>query len=296
MSSIAQTILRSWPFIRESLQFVIEIGLLTAIIYMTLLFLKGTRAEPILVGIAITILGGWLLSQLIGLEVIEWGLAKLPALMVFALLIIFQPEIRRAFAEIGINPHRLIRGSQKVNETIDVLVEASYQLAGKHIGALIAIERDIGMRTYTDAGVPVHAPITPELLTTIFTPNTPLHDGACIVKNGILVAAACYFPLTQTPLSRTLGTRHRAAIGITEETDAVVIVVSEQQSAVSLAHKGRLVQNIESERLRRHLTNYLLKRRAGEFSPTSSLSVRNWFNQFKEMVVSDDPVEGNLSK
>ena len=262
MDSIIPFVTNSWSTILEWIQFTIQIGLLTGIVYMILLFMKGTRAEPILVGMVITLLTGWFLSQFFGLEVIEWILAKLPALMVFAILIIFQPELRRAFAEIGANPHRLIGTTKNENDTIDALVEASYSLAAKHIGALIAIERDIGLRPYTDAGVKINAPVSAELLITIFYPNTPLHDGAVIIKDGFIASAACFFPLTQTQLSRTLGTRHRAGIGITEESDAVVIIVSEEDGNVSLATHGRLVKNIDNERLRRHLTNYLLKQKS----------------------------------
>ena len=259
--------------IQEFLQYTIQIAVLATIIYMTLLFIKGTRAEPILIGILMTTLAGWFFSHLLGLEVIQWIFTKLPALMVFAMLIIFQPEIRRAFAEIGINPHRLIKSNPKVSQTIDAVVEASYNLAEKHIGALIAVERDIGMRSYVESGVQINAPISPELLATIFYPNTPLHDGAVIIRDGVVISAACFFPLTQTPLSRTLGTRHRAGIGITEETDSVVIIVSEEEGKVSIANKGRLVKNIERDRLRRHLRNFLLKEKPKTVStsqPTTS--------------------------
>jgi diadenylate cyclase len=258
--SAIEYINRFWTPLRELLQFLIQVGLLTVIIYTVLLFLKGTRAEPILIGIVITILGGWILSQAFGLEVIEWIIAKLPALMVFALLIIFQPEIRSVFAEIGVNPHRLISTAKTKEETINALIHSAYSLAEKKIGALITIERDIGMRPYTEAGVKINAPVSSELLSTIFFPNTPLHDGAVVIKNGIILSAACFFPLTQSELGKSQGTRHRAGVGITEETDAVSIIVSEEEGFVSLAHKGRLVRNINAERLRRHLLNYLVKK------------------------------------
>ena len=271
MGSNLDLIAISWSTILEWFKFAIQIGLLTIIIYMALLFMKGTRAEPILVGMVITLVSGWFLSQFFGLEVIEWILAKLPALMVFAILIIFQPELRRAFAEIGTNPHRLIGTSKNETDTIDALVEASFSLAAKHIGSLIAIERDIGLRPYSEAGVKISAPISAELLITIFYPNTPLHDGAVIVKDGIVISAACFFPLTQTQLSRTLGTRHRAGIGITEESDAVVIIVSEEDGNVSIATRGRLVRDISKERLRRHLTNYLLKRKSSKGTQSTTI-------------------------
>jgi diadenylate cyclase len=248
-----------WSALLPLLQMIVEVGLLASIIYLALVFLKGTRAAPILLGIVITTLVGWLLSQLLGLQVIEWLLARVPALIALAVLIIFQPELRRAFAEIGSNPHRLLREHHDVSKTIDHLINAAFYLAERNIGALIAIERDIGMRAITDSGVRVDAPVSAELLITIFYPNTPLHDGAVVLRGGVIVAASCFFPLTQAPLSRNLGTRHRAGVGITEETDAVVIIVSEERGTVSLATRGILVQDISKDRIRRHLTNYLVK-------------------------------------
>ena len=271
--------------IQNLLQYLIQVGMLAAIIYTTLLFIKGTRAEPILIGIVMTILGGWFFAHLLGLEVIQWILTKLPALMVFAMLIIFQPEIRRAFAEIGINPHRFIKSNKRVSKTIDSLIETSYNLGGKHIGALIAVERDIGMRSYTESGVQINAPISVELLMTIFHPNTPLHDGAVVIKNGIILSASCFFPLTQTQLSRTLGTRHRAGIGITEETDSIVIIVSEEDGNVSVAKKGRLVKNIDKERLRRHLINFLLKEKPKTVIQQTSITPKEKMVFLKNLLI-----------
>ena len=134
-------------------------------------------------------------------------------------------------------------------------------MSKKGIGALIVVERDIGMRQIVEGGTRIDARLTPELLSTLFYPNSPLHDGAVIIRNANIVAAGCFLPLTHSQLSHDLGTRHRASVGITEETDAVVIVVSEETQSVGLAHMGRLVQNVEADRLRRHLTNYLVKGR-----------------------------------
>ena len=286
MNTIFQVIAESWTIIHEILRFAIQIGLLTIIIYMALVFLKGTRAEPILVGIVITIVSGWFLSQFLGLEVIEWMLRKLPALMVFAIMIIFQPELRRAFAEIGINPQRFISAESKASETIDAIIEASFKLAEKHIGALIAIELDIGLRSYSEAGVKINAPISSELLVTIFYPNTPLHDGAVIIHNGVVISAACFFPLTQATLSRTLGTRHRAGMGITEESDAVAIIVSEEDGSVNLANKGKLVKNTDKERLRRHLTNYLIKNKATPSSLKTTGNKIQSFDRIKQIILN----------
>jgi diadenylate cyclase len=241
-------------------RFVIQVGLLAFVIYAALQYLQGTRAARILVGILITTVAGWFLSQILGLEVVEWLLGKVPALLAFAVLIIFQPELRRLFADIGVNPHRLTTSDEIQTESIEKIIDATYFMAERKIGALMAVERDIGMRAYAESGVAINAPVSSELLITVFYPNTPLHDGAVIIKDGVIVAASVFFQLTQAHLSRTLGTRHRAGIGITEETDAVVIIVSEETGTVSLAHKGRLVREVDADRMRRHLKNYLIKK------------------------------------
>ncbi len=272
MSSFFDILLGTWEFIQYMLRFVAEVGLLSFIIYLALVFLRGTRAAPILLGLVIIVLVGFIVSKVMGLEVIEWLLAKLPALIALAVLIIFQPELRRALAEVGSNPHRFLRGEHNIVQAIDALINASYYLAERNIGALIAIERDIGMRAVIDAGVRIDAPISAELLMTIFYPNTPLHDGAVVIREGMIVSASCFFPLTQAPLSRQLGTRHRAGVGITEETDAVVIIVSEERGSVSLATRGILVQDVGKARMRRHLTNYLIKGKSTVRGPRSSSS------------------------
>lgn len=242
-----------------AVQFVVQVGLLSWIIYLALQYLQGTRAARILAGLVLTTLIGWFLSQNLGLEVIEWLLSQVPTLMAFAIIIIFQPELRRMFADIGVNPQRFLGTSTDSAETVNALVDASFSLAERKTGALIAVERNIGMRAFIETGVSIHAPVSAELLMTIFFKDTPLHDGAVIIRHGIIEAASCFFPLSQAPLSRELGTRHRAAVGVTEETDAVVIVASEETGRVSLAHRGRLVR-VDRERLRRHLTNYLIKK------------------------------------
>lgn len=257
-----------WEILIPVLKAIVEIGLLASVIYVALIFLKGTRAAPILLGIVIVTLAGWMLALLFGLEVIEWLLAHELALIPLAVLIIFQPELRRAFAEIGSNPHRFLKGEHNIVQTIDAIISASFYLAERNIGALIAIERDIGMRSLAEAGVSINAPVSSELLMTIFYPNTPLHDGAVIIRDGMIISASCFLPLTQAPLSRTLGTRHRAGVGVTEDTDAVVIIVSEERGTVSIATRGILVQDISKSRMRRHLTNYLVK--GGKVARTGS--------------------------
>jgi diadenylate cyclase len=251
-------------FAKEFLQSAIQIGLLSMLIYAALVHLRGTRALGVLAGLMIVMVLGWLLSVALGLEVIGWLLSKVPTLMAFALIIIFQPELRRAFAEIGANPQRLLNPEFEQGDTIDAIMDAAYHLGRRKIGALIAVEREIGMRSIANTGVPLDARLTAELLITIFDGKGPLHDGGVIVKDGMVSAAACVFPLTQQGrLDRNLGTRHRAGVGLSEETDAVVIIVSEERGTVSLACGGTLVEAAEPERLRRHLVNYLIKQKKG---------------------------------
>jgi diadenylate cyclase len=249
---------RAWEIARN----LIEIGLLAIPIYALLRFLRGTRAFAAILGIGIVIVLAFVLSQQLDLAVIEWLLTKVPSLIAITLIIIFQPELRRFFAEIGVNPQRVFASEDATGaETVEILIEAAMRLAATHTGALIAVERSIGMRSYIESGVPLNAKLSPDLLQTVFDTKTPLHDGALVIKNGIILAAGCVFPLSERRLERALGTRHRAAIGITEETDCVTLVVSEERGWVSLAHRGVLVENLEVDRLRRHLTRYLVKRK-----------------------------------
>ncbi len=246
------------------LRITVEIVILAFLIYYALLFVKGTRAATILAGIVIVIISMSFMSQFLGLEVIEWILMRIWTFLALSVLIIFQPEIRRALAQLGTSQQflRLHNGAKREKELISILLESTFFLADHRIGALYAIERNIGTRALGETGIAINAPVTQELLTTIFFPNTPLHDGGVIIRDNTLAAAGCIFPLTQSPdLSSSLGTRHRAGVGITEETDAVAIIVSEETGAVSLAYGGRLIRGIKRTRLERHLTNYLLKKR-----------------------------------
>lgn len=248
--------------IREYAKTIVEIGVLWFLIYQALRFVRGTRAAMVLAGMVLTFVVMTVLSRFLGLEVIDWLMNRLWTLLALSMLIIFQPEIRRAFAELGRQQSRLrIGGGARRNaDMVDTLVDATYYLANHRIGALVAIERSIGMRSYTETGTYINAPVSSKLLSTIFFPNTPLHDGGVVIRGTTLVAAGCIFPLTQnTDQGRSLGTRHRAGLGLSEETDAVVIIVSEESGTVSLAYRGHLIRGVARDRLRRHLTNWLVK-------------------------------------
>ncbi|MBN2452160.1 MAG: diadenylate cyclase CdaA [Lentisphaeria bacterium] len=251
-----------------------EVGLLAFLIYLALQFVRGTRAATMLAGATILVLALGFLSQFFGLEVIEWIVAKMWAVLAFSVLIVFQPEIRRALAEIG-RQRSFLRISNEFlreGELISTVVDATFFMADRRIGALIAIEQSIGLRSYAETGTAVNATVSSKLISAMFFPNSPLHDGGIIISKGQLVAAGCIFPLSQnTDMTRMVGTRHRAGLGLTEETDAVVIIVSEETGAVSLARRGRLTRGVDRGRLKRHLTNYLIKKKgAREVQPATA--------------------------
>ncbi len=233
-----------------------EIVLLAAAIYYCLLLFRGTRGAAVLTGFIILLLGVAGVTQVFQLDVINWILSRFLALLAIAVLVIFQPELRRALAQLG--SQYPFTSSRMRFELIDVLVETARSLSQKRCGGLMAVEREIGFRGVAETGMAVDAKATPELLTTVFFPNTPLHDGGVVLRGDRIVSAACVFPLTQRQgLSASVGMRHRAAIGLTEETDAVVVVVSEETGEISVAHRGRLVRGLDSDGLRSFLSTTL---------------------------------------
>jgi diadenylate cyclase len=243
-----------------------EVGMLTLVIYMVLLFVKGTRAAPILAGSAAIFLFSWGVSALFELEVIGWITTQVSAIVAFLAIIVFQPEIRRAFAELG-NTRGRHRDNAKIKEVIQIINDSAHYLAERKIGALIAIERSIGMRFLEESGTTLNSELSSELLSTIFYPNTPLHDGGVIISDHTINAAGCFFPLSQdSGIVKSLGTRHRAGVGVTEETDCVCIIVSEETGGISIAYRGRLARGVDEARLLRHLNNFLLNDSDRNFS------------------------------
>ena len=235
---------------------VFEIALLAAFFYYMFQLFRGTRGAAVLTGFVIVLLGIVGVTQIFQLDVINWILSRFFAFLAIAVLVIFQPELRRALAEVG--SRQFFSSSKQRGEMIDVLVETARSLSQKRCGGLMAVEREIGFRGVMETGVPIGAKATPELLTTIFFPNTPLHDGGVVLRGDEIIAAACVFPLTQRRgLSASTGMRHRAAMGLTEETDAVVVVVSEETGEISVAHRGHLVQGLDVDGLSAFLTTTL---------------------------------------
>ena len=238
----------------------LDIFIVAFIIYQLLVFIKGTRAVQMAVGLGL-IVAFFYLSRLVGFETVSWLLSNVLPYFVFVIIVIFQSEIRRALAHFGQAP--LIAGFSNINrnEFYDEIVLAVTTLASRQTGALIVIERDIGLKTYIESGITIDAALSYDLLVTVFNPSVPLHDGAVIVQNGRIAAAACFLPLTVKPrLSKELGTRHRAAIGVTEETDAVAIVVSEETGAISFAHHGEMERYIDPDTLRLRLRDAFERR------------------------------------
>ena len=235
---------------------VIDIVLVAVLIYEFLVLIKGTRAVPILVGVGGLAVAFYLAHRL-GLKTVNWLVGTLLPYAIFALIVVFQAEIRFALAKLG---RRLTfsRMSAAVAETYDDIVLAANLFAQNQTGALVVIEREIGLRTYIESGVPMDAQLSYDLLATIFRPSAPLHDGAVIIQKDRIAAAACFLPLSMNPvLSTQLGTRHRAGIGITEETDAIAVIVSEETGAISIAVAGNIERDLTVEQLRERLSELL---------------------------------------
>jgi diadenylate cyclase len=208
-------------------------------------------------GFLLLVLSLTVLSVLLQLEVLSWLLRSFVAFAAVSVLIIFQPELRRILAELGTHP--IFATSHEQRENIEVIIQTVERLSEVRIGALIAIEQSISLQEATEGGLLVDCEATPEMLETIFFPNNAIHDGGVIIKGDRITYAACIFPLTQRQdLAASLGTRHRAAIGLSEETDAVVVVVSEETGAISHAYKGQLARGVSAEQLRAFLTSVLV--------------------------------------
>jgi diadenylate cyclase len=246
-----------WDLFLKGWRSAFEILLLTVVVYYGYLYFRGTRGAKVLTGLAIIFLTLTLISTLLNLVVIGWIVRSLSAFLALASVVIFQPELRRALAEVG--GHPIFSLTSEKRETVHDLAEAVTQLANKQFGALIAVERDTSIRVYEETGVAMDAEFSVELMLTLFHPKAALHDGGVIVRNGRVAAAACIFPVSQREtLDRSLGLRHRAGLGITEESDAVAIVVSEETGGISICHRRRIERNFTPETFRQRIAEILL--------------------------------------
>ena len=264
---------------------ILDIVLVAILIYQFLVLVRGTRAAPMLVGVA-TLGLAFYFARLGDLRTLNWLLSTLLPFAVFALIVVFQSEIRHALANLG-SRISLMRSSSSVADVYDDIVLAANLFSQNQTGALIIIEREIGLRTYIESGVSLDARLSYDLLATIFRPSAPLHDGAVIVQRDRIAAAACFLPLSMNPvLSTQLGTRHRAAIGITEETDAVAVIISEETGMISMAVAGSIERELTVERLRERLSA-LLRR----YAPAPSLP-----SPVEESFIEEEPPSSRLSR
>ncbi|KMY52635.1 MULTISPECIES: diadenylate cyclase CdaA [Bacillaceae] len=241
----------------------LDILLVWFVVYKLLMVIRGTKAVQLVKGIFVIIVVRGL-SGLLGLDTLSWIMEQALTWGFLAVIIIFQPEVRRALEQLGrgsLFSRNVVQEDKEQRDLIDALMKSVSYMAKRRIGALISIEKETGMNDYIETGIPLHSSITSELLINIFIPNTPLHDGAVIIQKNKIAAAACYLPLSESPfISKELGTRHRAAMGISEVTDSITIVVSEETGAVSVTKNGDLFRDLSSEDFEKLLMHELLKK------------------------------------
>jgi len=246
----------------DTLKMIFEVFILTLIIYKLLYYLRGARGSSVLAGVIILLIGMGLLSSHFHLDVISWLMDKLLATFGVAMVIIFQPELRRAFAQLG--SFSFFQGRRR-REVISELVAAAGNMGKRKCGALIVVERRIGLQNLVDDAVKLDIKVNAMVLESIFFPNSPLHDGAIIIRNDRIVAARAILPLSRDEnLSRTMGTRHRAALGVTEENDCVVVIVSEETGDISVAYQGAIQRELSRQELTKRLHELLLRSNTGE--------------------------------
>jgi diadenylate cyclase len=240
----------------------VEILILAVFFYYLLKVFRGTRGSAILTGLVILFIGLIVVTELSNLTVLSWLLQKMMGYLTIALIVIFHPEIRRVLARLGQQGNFVASKARRA--LAEPVTDAVLLLASRKIGALIAIEREVETKAIQDTGTLMNSEVSAELLASLFYPGTPLHDGGVIISDDKIAAAGCVFPLTQkADISRTLGTRHRAAIGMTEESDTIVIVVSEETGVISIAYNGRLKRGFDGPHLRRILSTFLGREGSG---------------------------------
>ncbi len=235
----------------------LDVLIVAFIIYELLLFIRGTHAVQMALGALVLVLAYWL-SSLLDLETVNWMLRTLLPYVVFGIIVVFQAEIRKVLAQLGKTPLLGAFQAQKTDGVIDEVVLAMTTLSAGKTGAIVVVEREMGLRSYIETGIALDAIVTYDLLISIFNHGTPLHDGAVVIQGNRAAAAACFLPLTVNPeLSRTLGSRHRAAIGVTEDTDALAVVVSEETGTISLVAGGQIQRGLDGRSLKQALLDAL---------------------------------------
>ncbi|MCV9884244.1 MULTISPECIES: diadenylate cyclase CdaA [Bacillaceae] len=250
----------------------IDILLVWYVIYKLIMVVRGTKAVQLLKGITVIIVVR-MLSQYLGLSTLQWLMDQALTWGFLAIIIIFQPELRRALEQLGrgrLFSRSGLPGEEDPEVTVEAIVKATDYMAKRRIGALMSIEKETGMSDYIETGISLNSRISSELLINLFIPNTPLHDGAVIIQKNQVAAAACYLPLSESPfISKELGTRHRAALGISEVTDSLTIIVSEETGNVSVARNGELHRNLSQDELRDILQKEL-------YTQTKAVSSNRW--------------------
>lgn len=241
---------------------IVDIVLVAIVIYYLILLVRGTRAVQVLKGVMV-IVAAWLLSIFLSLDTLQWLMSQAFSLGLLAILIIFQPELRRALEHLGSGRFFMTRsysGEDRVEmQSIEAMVRASLYMAKRRIGALMVVSRATNLNEFVDTGTKINAEISSELLINIFIPNTPLHDGAVIMNHNTILAAGCYLPLSENPdISKELGTRHRAGIGLSEVSDAIILIVSEETGQISIAMGGQIFRDLNEEALMQLLKNTLM--------------------------------------
>lgn len=243
-------------------QDVLDIFLVTFIIYEIILFIRGTRAVQMVAGLAILVVL-YFVAREVGLQTLHWLLGTFLSSFFLLVVIVFQDDIRRALMRVGRTP--FLRVSTATLQVLEEVVRSAVSLSNKGIGGLIALEREAGLKDYLESGVPIDARVSREILLSIFYPTSPIHDGAVIIRNDRISHAGCFLPLSTNPfLSKKLGTRHRAAIGLTEHTDAVVVVVSEETGTISVAIEGKITRDLDAATLRNMLQNIWKEETGGQ--------------------------------
>jgi diadenylate cyclase len=269
----------------------IEVLIIATVLYFVYRNLHGTYGARILIGLALVFLTLTFVSQILNLMVIGWVLRSLSVFLAIALVVIFQPELRRALTELGSHP--FFGSAYEKKETIEEISDTVFELGSKGFGALLAIEREISLKPSIETGVLLDSEYSKELILTIFHPKTVLHDGGAVIHNDRIVAAACIFPLTQREdLDRNLGLRHRAALGITEESDAVVVVVSEETGQISICHSGVIERNLKPDQFRTLLTR-LLSNEPDQEDPARRLETQTRVSDSRERALVPHPSESS---
>lgn len=242
-------------------QDIVDIIVMSIIVYRLLLMIKGTKAAHMLIGLGVLLVASFM-SRYFELYTVDWLIQSFWSQIVIALIILFQPEIRRALAQMGETQFIHALTSAEELKSLDEIVKAAIALSNRKIGALIAIERETSLRDFVEIGTPLDGKVSRELLLSIFHPTSPIHDGAVVIKGNRIVAAGCFLPITMnTDVSKALGTRHRSGIGLSEETDAVVIIVSEETGTVSMAMNGKLESPLDMGMLRDILTDLFTRKK-----------------------------------